>query len=775
MNGIAGIRARWVSIGLIGALWLSATLALQIVNPTFLPRIAPVFIFGGFLSALASLHLRARSAVLVHVLGLALAFVVALGAVLITSGALTADHVSPAMTRDAMRSLFMSPTLMVASARADTRIFFLGVSAVAWIAAYASVWAEVHWRTAWVGVIFAGGPLLVALAASPPEAHILVLPFVAVALLLLAHNHALGRQAAWQEGLRQLPSAGNQRLMTAGSVLAAVAVGVGWLAPTIPAYPVVSYDEFQGIVQSTLQGTQATINKTVYDLANQFQPVALADALPMTSSVSTSDAPVFEVQFNGPSIGRKWRTNVYDQYSNGNWVNSNRNSTVAAAGETVVPRIPWEARSVISQTVTMLRPAGGIVPSVGEPVAVTVPVRVEYGATTTQSGRDGVSADISRVSLDRAWEDGPTFTVFSAPSTAGPFQLHSASANYPAWVRDKYLQLPDTVPPRVALLAQQIVSGRSTPYDQALALEAYLRTLPYTLDIATPPAGRDLVDWFLFDEKQGYCTYYASAFVVMARSLGIPARLVTGYKFGEYDPARGVMRTRMSDVHAWPEVFFPNYGWIEFEPTGSEPPSPGDEGAPVGPAPLLSAVLPPGTAQYVADQQPQASLDEGTKRDFRGFSLVSALAAVGLLTTAGVRHTRRAKRVPVSEVWEKLLVFGSQLGVRSESGATPYEIGTTIGRAAPKARPDIERLTTLYVRHRFDPRGLSDHEYDALTAAWPRLRNTLWRARVTQLAERAATTVNSTRRQLNEVASGRAPCEKGVAYRISSILFQREN
>jgi hypothetical protein len=116
-------------------------------------------------------------------------------------------------------------------------------------------------------------------------------------------------------------------------------------------------------------------------------------------------------------------------------------------------------------------------------------------------------------------------------------------------------------------LAKEATAEADTPYTRALALEAYLRSFPYDLEVAKPPEGRDVVDYFLFDLQRGYCDYFASAMVVMARSVGIPARLAVGYAMGSYDFQQGAYVVTEKDAHAWPELYFPGYGWIPFEPT----------------------------------------------------------------------------------------------------------------------------------------------------------------------------------------------------------------
>ncbi|MFC1936740.1 transglutaminase family protein [Chloroflexota bacterium] len=145
--------------------------------------------------------------------------------------------------------------------------------------------------------------------------------------------------------------------------------------------------------------------------------------------------------------------------------------------------------------------------------------------------------------------------------------LMSASAEYPDWIRERYLQLPSSLPQRVYDLAEQISKDVDVPYQQAVAIEGYLRNYPYTLSITPPPEGQDIVDYFLFDAQKGYCDYFASAMVVLARTVGLPARLVVGYVSGAYD--QGVYEVTQAEAHSWAEIYFPELGWVEFEPTSS--------------------------------------------------------------------------------------------------------------------------------------------------------------------------------------------------------------
>ena len=146
-----------------------------------------------------------------------------------------------------------------------------------------------------------------------------------------------------------------------------------------------------------------------------------------------------------------------------------------------------------------------------------------------------------------------------------PQQLRRASSALPEGA-DGYLKLPP-LDIRIAQLARQITASSASDYDRALALEQYLRThYVYTLQLphAVP---RDPLANFLFERKQGHCEYFASSMAVMLRMLGIPSRIVTGFRTGEFNDITGQYVIRASNAHSWVEAYFPDEGWISFDPT----------------------------------------------------------------------------------------------------------------------------------------------------------------------------------------------------------------
>jgi hypothetical protein len=166
---------------------------------------------------------------------------------------------------------------------------------------------------------------------------------------------------------------------------------------------------------------------------------------------------------------------------------------------------------------------------------------------------------------------GSTYEVRAEIANPTVQQLQVAGEEYPAWVVDHYLGIPEALVSELTTLADKIAGDRANPYDKAAAITAYLRTgVEYSISVPAPPAGQDPVLWMLQQQKVGFCNYYASAEVLLLRAMGIPARLAVGFAQGDVED--GIYTIHRRDAHAWPEVYFPEIGWVEFEPTANQDP-----------------------------------------------------------------------------------------------------------------------------------------------------------------------------------------------------------
>jgi transglutaminase-like putative cysteine protease len=429
-----------------------------------------------------------------------------------------------------------------------------------------------------------------------------------------------------------------------------------------------------------------------------------------------------------------WRSVTYDRYSGDGWYTSGTWTADYAAGDVSGPQ-PQEAQRMVRQEVRFPSGIGGVIHVAGTLVAVDHDYTVSW-----RSSEDAFGA-MSGAAIYRA------DSLISEPSVQ---QLREAGTDYPDWVK-KYLYLPDTVTHRTLALARDLTATKPTPYDRASAIETYLReSYPYTLDVPFPGPRQDMVDFFLFDLQKGYCTYYASAMVVLARASGVPARLALGYATGTYNAMRAEYVVTESDAHAWPEVYFPDYGWVEFEPTAGRP-------GIVRPEEIRGAAW----AAPTGDLVPPADVDESATAQ-SGLSSRWCLALPGgiaLLVLAGAVWQaidylwlcRLSPAAVVTTTYKRIERHGRRLAVSERLGDTPYEFAASFvewvagvegggwwKEMLTLAAQEVHQLTALYVRASYSARQLEAADRASALGAWRRLCWRLWLVRLRGGGRRSA-------------------------------------
>lgn len=300
-------------------------------------------------------------------------------------------------------------------------------------------------------------------------------------------------------------------------------------------------------------------------------------------------------------------------------------------------------------------------------------------------------------------------------------QLRAAGQDYPAAIRARYLGLPNRVPERVFALARDLTAASPTPFDQAVAIESYLRTnFEYSLEVPAVPVDSEVADYFLFELKRGYCDYYATAMAVLARAAGLPARLVTGYASGEYDASTAEYLVRQSDAHSWVEIYFPGIGWVEFEPTASQPGfnRPLDASA-FGP----SAELPLPSLLQILEQS--FGLLSPMARWAVSISLGLILALAAFLALEDLALKTMPPALALRWMFRNLYRFGGRL-VQPTPATTPTEFCAAL---LPYARDkaSLLALTSLYLQALFSPRPVSARLAREYIQPWRALR---WRLAV---------------------------------------------
>ncbi|HVC32885.1 MAG TPA: transglutaminaseTgpA domain-containing protein [Chloroflexota bacterium] len=613
-------------------------------------------------------------------------------------------------------------------------LFLLLLALIAWMIGYFGAWAVFRARSAWWPVTASAAALMLVLA-NFPDLFGYMLVLLIGAMLLIGRVNLELRQLAWQSaGLRQSGELAG-RAFRASLALAIALVALAWIAPTVLASQPIS--ERLGRSTQPWQQAQTEFNRLFGGLQaqNQASLSGFSRAMTLHGSFHLADTPVLQISSPRPEY---WRAIVYDQYTGHGWLSSDPIDQRTLPAGTDALRPSDLARTEIDQQVRVLAPRGSYLVGASQPFRFDRTVSAQAYADAPSGGVDLV-ATLSTTPL----QPGSHYAVASDVSDASAAELRAASVAYPAEIHQRYLSLPP-IPERVHQLAVQLTAPEQDPYDKAVAIESYLRTMPYTLDLPPPPSDRDAVDYFLFDAKTGYCDYFASSMAVLARSVGIPARVVSGYATGDRQDD-GTFLVKDSNSHSWTEVYLPPYGWIPFEPSGSWPrfergsgdqsaatPTPALTPRPVpnlaqGQSQLTPTPTPSPTPSANATAQPETLL---TKQPLDLQPLLPFLYLLGALALAGLvlwyLWERGLRGLPPSAVaYAKMTRLAGWLGFGLRSTETPEEYGQALAGALPRVGTSIQRITSAYGEYRFGHHA--DERGDVVLRLWRFVRNALIR------------------------------------------------
>ena len=339
------------------------------------------------------------------------------------------------------------------------------------------------------------------------------------------------------------------------------------------------------------------------------------------------------------------------------------------------------------------------------------------------------------------------------------YRILPAEANFPvveyqAAIRDRYLQLPQGSD-RIAELAGSVTARAATSYEKTTAvLQHLLSNYAYSLDADTAISSRP-IDEFLFTRKTGYCEHYATAMVLMLRTVGIPSRLVTGFLATEWNEFGNYYTVRQRDAHAWVEVYFPQSGWITMDPTPSNPTAPvsslwvafqrfsesmrlhwdrvfirysgRDQLALIHSLRDGSDSVRDALGQWTSGLGAEAAqfVESWVERvQTVHHSIVWALIVIGIISVGCViflvsnrwRYGRSAERPTartqqqIVHMYRKMLELAARRGLHITPSTTSTEVSRLVGERWADAESRVARLTTLYCRGRFGVGSLSSEE-----------------------------------------------------------------
>ena len=330
------------------------------------------------------------------------------------------------------------------------------------------------------------------------------------------------------------------------------------------------------------------------------------------------------------------------------------------------------------------------------------------------------------------------YVITSSVPVADAEMLQAAGTDYPVHILSPLHAAAADLPGRIGGLAHEITVKAETPYEKAVLIERNLQRLEYSLEIDPPPFDTDGVDHFLFNQKRGYSEYFASAMVVLLRTVKVPARLAVGYTSGEETEVPGIYAVRDSNSHGWVEVYFPGYAWVPFEPT---------------PGQALPAIMVPGAGESLESEGEFFAefdvdcLDDiadecleyvepflGQESDSAGptgeggtpqwvwvLVVLGGAAGAAAVTWWAFRRYMFATYEPEG-VYGRVQALAAVGGLAGATPRTPYQFGERLKALLPLHGERLDLIVGTYVRARYGGRRLSAEEARELADAWLNLR-----------------------------------------------------
>jgi transglutaminase-like putative cysteine protease len=585
----------------------------------------------------------------------------------------------------------------------DPLVFALAMSALAWLLGLVSAWLVFRDNAPWLAVVFNGVALLMNLSYASTSLVGFVGWFAFSACLLLAAQQLANRTELWRRADLKVSWRVVANVLLGTALAAGGLLSLAWALPANVTSPEVASGWNRATQPwQSMEGEFDRWFAALNGSDRNARGLSFGRTLAPRGAFDLGDTPVLSVKASGPLY---LRATTADRYA-GQAITSSETTTTAVDTNTdLLPQdqIPL-GRGLLQAQIKVLASRTTVA------FAPDAPMRFSQ---STQVDIRGTPDDVATVRLDAPVQQNQEYTVVSAISIATVQDLRVAGEDYPDAVRRHYLQLPRTVPRRVIDLARQATDGATSAYDKAAAIETYLRdNFTYSTHVASVPPDQDWVDYFLFDSKQGYCDYFATAMVVLLRAEGVPARVASGFAPGEFDESTGISLVRENHAHSWVEAYFPRYGWITFEPSAIRPiPQRLEQaGSPTPAAAPASAELTDTSGMTPEELDELLNIRDSApppQRPFYttwpgilvipfGLVVVLGLLASGVLA---VVWTRGLKGLGVHQrPYAELVRLGRWSGMlRPHTSDTPYEVGERLGRQVPRAQPAIDELTDAYV------------------------------------------------------------------------------
>jgi transglutaminase-like putative cysteine protease len=642
----------------------------------------------------------------------------------------------------------------------DNYVFIFEICFLVWWLTYLGVWAIFRYGYTWRAIVPAAMVLLLNTYYAPRPVTGFLVAFALLALTFLVRTNLAEQQLRWREQRVYFNQDIALDFLRNGFYYSVIVLVIAMVVPGLERNP---------LVRSVMEPFNELYARTNERMTNLYtgltkKPGAAAatfgDELTLGGERKVENKLMFTVS---TPTGRYWRAVVFDEFDGRQWRNTLEDESRYNANE-IVPAPSWELRSPVTQTITLLAPMGDVIVAAPDIRQVSVAVETvgQYSPAAaltfnpvdlSQPPPQGY--EITRARSQSELAPGDRYTVISQFAQVTKRALENAGATYPQSILDTYLQVPENFSQLVIQTAISVTASAETPYAKAKAIETFLRnTYPYDDAIPAPGPDQDPLEYFLFDVKRGYCDYYATSMVMMLRTVGVPARAASGYAEGLYDEESGEFMFTDADAHTWVEVFFPNFGWVEFEPTagesplnrpeGLDPQSAGESGGAITPSPTGDGTDFDLDRQLILPPDPSIDTAGQTGSNSRWWVWALLTPVILALGVFGLRRTQffgpqafTPELPPI--LFERLQRWAERLGLRMPASHTPYEQARRFSHALPEGQPYISEITENYVRYRFsrqpDDNGILPAVVEGgspaaqrLVEAWQQLQPLLWKA-----------------------------------------------
>ena len=608
----------------------------------------------------------------------------------------------------------------------DGLIFVVQTAAVFWLLGYFSAWYTFRKPRVWRVVIPTGLVLLsvVYYYYGPKPLLYYMAIYIVLALLFVARTHLSAQEVIWQQASVRYERGIGMNFLRAGLVVALLLLSVAYVMPTFAANTQVND------VLSDTRGPWRDFQETWTRLFAALRAYGTTTSDPYQDTMalggprSVSNDLVMDVYVPRELPNLYWRAIALDTYNDGGWSTRDQDTNLHFPDDGYLPIEETAAREDITQNVVNYIPNSSIIYAAPEVVSSSRQMFVD--STPDGAGNEIVSTLRSRFVLTL----GDQYEVVSRISNADVQSLQAASTDYPNWVTETFLQVSDELTPETIALAEQLTANFDNPYDKATAVQNYLReNITYNDQIEAPPPDVEPIHYTLFESQEAYCTYYASAMAMMLRSQGIPTRIVNGYAQGDFDDETNSYRVRASNAHTWVEVYFPDYGWIQFEPTSSIPVvvrqqlidgAMGSElEAPtIGLADLEALRGEEGDIERGGDVLGEnaganSPLETWKERLFvwqTAVALIILIAALVLMWVAN-EYNKRVEG-DITRSYSRLESWAGWLGLNFQPAITPYERADLILTEVPEGSPQVRSLTRQYVLRQFSATHQNEDDFN---------------------------------------------------------------